>query len=203
MRRTRSGAADVGATIRVQESARNASGTGAPAASSATAAAVSNVPRITSITPATGVTGSSVTIAGSALNGATLVRFGGLSAAFTVLSPTRIEAAVPPGAITSAVSVTTPVKSATSMAKFVPTLSVTGFLPHSGAPGTTVTIWGVGFNASSSVSFDGVTASTVSHLSSTRLTAVVPAGTAAGTITVANGAAPAGSAESALSYFPS
>ena len=66
-----------------------------------------------------------------------------------------------------------------------------------------MTIWGVGFNASSSVSFDGVAATTVSHLSPTRLTAVVPAGATAGTITVANGAAPAGSVESALSYFPS
>ena len=50
----------------------------------------------------------------------------------------------------------------TSKAKFTPTFSVTEVTPASGAPGTYVTIKGVGFNTNSTVSFDGVAATIMS-----------------------------------------
>ncbi len=68
-------------------------------------------PTVTSLTPASGPTagGTTVTIAGADLLGATAVRFGTTpAAAFTVNGPTRITATAPAGAGTVDVTVTTP-----------------------------------------------------------------------------------------------
>ena len=122
-----------------------------------TASVVSDVPKISGFTPTSAITGGSVTIDGTALNGASAVAFGTAAASFKVLSPTQIEATVPDGLRRAGkISVSTPVGTAKSAGKFTPTLSVTGFTPASGAPGRRVTIKGVGFNSSSTVSFDGV-----------------------------------------------
>jgi len=195
-------AVDIGSTIRVQETARNASGFGPPAVSTPTATVVSNVPKIGAITPAAGITGSSVTINGTALGGASKVRFGPLAASFTVLSNTQVEATVPNGARAGKISVSTPVGVAKSAGSFTPTLSVTGFSPSSGPPGELVAIKGIGFTPSSTVSFDGVPATGVSYVSAKKLTAVVPAGAGTGAVTVTNTAAPAGQVSSASSYTP-
>ncbi len=186
-------------TFRVVVSAANAAGSGTPTASAPTAAIVSDVPTITAITPGSGLTGSAVTITGSALLGATRVKFGTLSASFTVLSASAIEATVPNGASSATITVTTPVKSTTSSAKFTPTLSMTSEAPGRAAPGASVTLKGYGFNASSAVSFDGVPA-TVTSVSATTLKVLVPAGTKTGLITVVNSAAPVGSTSSAGTF---
>ena len=71
--------------------------------SSASAATVTigNPPTISSFAPASGPVGSSVTITGTNLTGATAVSFNGTSAAsFTVTSSTQITATVPTGATT-------------------------------------------------------------------------------------------------------
>ncbi|MGH2864534.1 MAG: IPT/TIG domain-containing protein [Solirubrobacteraceae bacterium] len=148
-------AADAGATIRVQETASNAAGAGAPAASAQTASVGSNLLAVSAFTPASGITGSSVTIEGSDLTGAGEVQFGRLAAKFTVLSSTQIEATVPDGALTAPISVKAGGVAATSAGDFRPTLSVTSFKPASAKPGKTVSIAGVGFNKGSTVSFDG------------------------------------------------
>jgi hypothetical protein len=192
-------ASDVGSTIRVQVSATNASGTSAPVLSAPSATVVSNAPKITGLAPSSGITGSTTTIAGTALNGAAAVHFGKLAAAFTVLSPTSIEAVVPNGASAGTISVTTPVKSATSSVKFTPTLSVVSFTPASAAPGTVVTITGVGFKANSTVGFNGKAAA-VTYVSATKLKATVPAEAATGTLTVTNTAAPVGTVQSASAF---
>ncbi len=62
---------------------------------------------IDSLSPTSGVTGSVVAISGSALGGATGVKFGGLSASFEQVSGTQITATVPDGAVPGKVSVTT------------------------------------------------------------------------------------------------
>ncbi len=68
-------------------------------------------PLISSITPATGISGTTVTINGSNLNGATAVAFAGVAAtSFAVVSPTVITAVVGSGA-SGSVSVTTPLGS--------------------------------------------------------------------------------------------
>jgi subtilase family serine protease len=196
------GSSAVGKAIRVQVTASNASGTSSPAFSPQTASVISNVPAITSFTPTAGVTGSSVTITGTAFMGATAVKFGSLTATFTVHSSTQIEATVPNGATAATISVTTPVKTGSSAAKFTPTLSLTGFSPAKAAAGQTVTITGVGFTNSSAVSFGTVKAS-VTYVSSTKLKATVPAEASVGAISVTNTAAPVGKATSAKSFSES
>jgi subtilase family serine protease len=188
----------VGKTIRVQVTASNASGASSPAVSSASGEVISNAPVITSFTPTSGVTGSSVTITGTAFTGATAVKFGSLTATFTVKSSTQIEATVPNGAVAATIAVTTPVKTGTSTTKFAPTLTVSSFSPAKAAAGAAVTITGVGFTETSTVSFDGTSAA-VTYVSSTKLKATVPAEAASGTISVTNTAAPVGKATSGKS----
>lgn len=58
--------------------------------------------------PASGKVGTTITILGTNLTGATAVTFKGTAAAFTVVSGTEITATVPSGATTGTVTVTTP-----------------------------------------------------------------------------------------------
>ncbi len=194
------GAGDVGSTIRVQETAINGSGAGSPAVSAQTATVGSDAFTFTGFTPASGITGSTVTLDGSGLGDATAVEFGTLAAQFTVLSHAQIEAIVPDGAKAAKISVTTPAGTITDRTKFKPTLSVVSFSPVAGPPGKAVRIKGIGFTSSSSVSFGGVPATSVAFGSSTKLTAIVPAGAAAGPITVTNTTAPLGSVSSAAGF---
>jgi subtilase family serine protease len=186
--------------VRVVVTAANGSGAGTTTASSETAAVASDVPTITGISPSSGPTGSTVTITGTALVGATHVKFGSLAATFTVLSSTQIEATVPNGVTTATVSVTTAVKTATSSVKFTPTLSIASETPGRAAPGATVTLKGFGFNSGSTVSFAGTTAASVTYVSLTTLRAVVPAGAKTGLITVINSSTPVGSTSTASTF---
>jgi hypothetical protein len=96
----------------------NSAGT-ATSSSSFTVTAVVAGPTITSISPTSGMVGTTVTITGSGLTGATSVKFGGgVSAAFTVVSDTSVTATVPSGARNGAITVTTPNGSATSSQNF-------------------------------------------------------------------------------------
>jgi uncharacterized repeat protein (TIGR03803 family) len=72
--------------------------------------------------PTSGPAGTSVTITGTGLTGATKVTFGGiLATAFTVDSDTQITATVPVGAITGKILVTTPGGTTSSAASFTVT----------------------------------------------------------------------------------
>ena len=193
-------AADVGHSIRVLESATNASGTGAPATSTQTATVTSDTPAITGFSPPSAITGSTVTITGAGLSGASAVHFGTLSASFQILSATEIAATVPDGEISGKLSVSTPAGTVTSSGKFTATLSIKTFTPASGAAGRQVTVRGVGFNAGSLVSFAGVAASKVTFVSSKVLKATVPQGAGSGPLTVTNKTAPAGTVASAGSF---
>jgi hypothetical protein len=118
-------------------------------------------PNLTLIFPASGpiTGGTSVTIEGVNLNGASEVKFGSKQASFTVDSSTMITATAPAGeerTLSASVTVTTPegTSPATEEAKFLslqgcqlghePT--VTAVEPHSGPSGTSVTIRGQGFH---------------------------------------------------------
>jgi IPT/TIG domain len=194
-------AGEVGSTIRVQEIAGNAAGFGYTAQSAQSATVVSNVLTLAGFTPSSGITGSTATITGTGLSAVTSVEVGKLAATFKVLSSTQMETIVPDGARAGKVSVSTPTKTVTSKSKFTPTLSVTAFSPASAVPGKLVTIKGIGFNTSSSVSFDGRAAS-VTFVSSTKLKATVPAGVQAGQIAVTNSSVPTGTVFSARSFAP-
>ena len=85
----------------------------------ATALGASPAPSISGFTPTSGRVGSTVTINGNNLTGATSVSFNGTGAtAFTVNSDTQITATVPAGATSGPISVTTPNGTATSTTSF-------------------------------------------------------------------------------------
>ncbi len=108
--------------------------------------------------PSSGITGSAVQIEDTGLGAVSAVEFGPLTATFSVLPSTQIQATVPNGAGNAKISLVSASGSVTSRHKFKPTLSVTAFTPDAGAAGTVVTIKGVGFDSGSRVSFGGVAA---------------------------------------------
>ena len=168
--------------------------------SAATAAVTSNVPAITGFTPSSGITGSPLIIEGAALAGVTEVKLGKLAASFVVISSTELEASVPDSAKAGKIAISAPGGSATTKAKFTPSFSLLSFAPKHGAAGKLVKLKGVGFTPSSTVSFGGAAASSVTFVSSKQLDAIVPAGATTGQVAVTNTAAPAGTVESAAAF---
>jgi hypothetical protein len=169
------------------------------ATSSAVTVKVNNVaaiPSITSLSPTSGVVGTSVTINGAnfgATQGTSTVTFGGVAAATTSWSATSIVAPVPAGATTGNVVVTVggAASNGLSFTVTVPSPSISSLNPTSGAVGTSVTISGANFGAaqgSSTVKFNGTTA-TASSWSATSIMAPVPAGATTGNVVVTVGGA--------------
>src|SRR5205823_2584422 len=70
------------------------------------------------VMPTMGPVGTSISITGTDLNGATVVQFNGVSATFTVNSPTSIQATVPAPATAGPISVSTPGGTGTSSTPF-------------------------------------------------------------------------------------
>jgi hypothetical protein len=166
--------------------------TGALAGSTTSPCSENVTPTITKFTPTSGRTGIAVTLNGGGFNQITSVLFGVTPAVFTRSSAIAVKAVVPNGATSGPITVNTIWGTGTSTTSFTVTLSVTGFSPASGPAGTVVSINGVGFNAGSKVKFNGKAATTTHFLSSTHLTATVPAGAASGPLTVTNSTAPTG-----------
>jgi streptogramin lyase len=75
-------------------------------------------PEISGFTPTSGAAGTSVTITGQNLSGATAVAFGGTAATIVSDTGTEIVTQVPAGAATGTITVTTPDGTATSHAIF-------------------------------------------------------------------------------------
>jgi uncharacterized repeat protein (TIGR03803 family) len=167
---------------------------------SATAFVVS--PKINSFTPANGPVGSAVTITGNTLTGATSVAFNGVPAtSFTVNSATKITATVPAGASTGLITVTTPNGTATSTTVYtvtVPPLTLSSFTPTSGPIATSVTLTGSGFIGATSVTFNGVAATSLTVNSDTKITTKVPNGVTSGPIVVTT---PAGTVTSSNPFL--
>jgi len=135
-------------------------------------------PVITNVTPLVGIAGTTVTITGSNLAGATAVSFGGVAATtFTVNSATTITATVGTGA-SGVVMVTTPLGTY-SFGNFVygpPAL--TAVTPLSGTIGSSVVLTGTNFAGAvgdNIVYFGGVRAA-VTAASTNSLTVTVPKG---------------------------
>jgi hypothetical protein len=139
------------------------------------------------IGPAAG--GTSVTITGSHLSGATAVKFGTTGAvSFTVNSETSITAVSPAGAGTVDVTVTTAAgTSLTSPADlFTYGPTVTKVEPNRGSPGggTKVTITGTGFTGATAAKFGATNAASFKVNSATSITAVSPKVKATGAVDV-------------------
>jgi hypothetical protein len=148
-------------------------------------------PTLSSFTPAGGPVGTSITITGSHLDGATAVTFNGTSATFTVDSDNQITAAVPSGAGTGPIAVTTPAGTAASSTSFTITLApptISSFSPSNGRAGRLVTILGSGFTGATAVAFNNTSAATYAVSSDSRLIATVPRGATTGPISVTTAA---------------
>lgn len=155
----------------------------------------SAAPRIASFSPGSGGVGTSVTVTGTNLSGATSLSFNGTPATFQVISATQIATTVPAGASSGKVSVATPNGSASSAADFSVTLPaplISSFSPSSGTPGTSVSVTGTGFTGATSVKFNG-TAATFSVADDSHISTSVPATATTGTITITTAAGTANS----------
>jgi hypothetical protein len=166
-------------------------------------------PTITGISPTCGAQGSTVVISGTGLIGTDSVTFSsGKSAAFTIVSPSRLDTVVPsapsPGAVTGAIAVVTSSSAGGGGSVNTPTFSVsttcptiTSFSPTLGGVGTIVTIAGTNLTGATAVRFNNVSASSLSVGSSTLITATVPTGASTGKISVTT---PSGTATSLADF---
>ena len=160
---------------------------------------VAPAPTISSFSPTSGITtgGTTVTITGTNLTGATAVKFGSTAAtSFTVSSATTIKAVTPAGAAGAVgVSVTTPGGTVTATGVFtyvVPAPKVTSVSPSSGrfTGGTSVTITGTNLTGATAVKFGNTAARSYTVVNGTTITAVTPAnslGTVNVSVTTASG----------------
>ncbi|HEX5164078.1 MAG TPA: IPT/TIG domain-containing protein, partial [Thermomicrobiales bacterium] len=152
-------------------------------------------PVVSAIDPTSGTRfgGTQITITGTNFDGATEVTFGTATATFTLESPTTITAIAPSHA---AAVVDVRVRtggglSATSIAGQYtyldipppPTLAAIDAGTGPTAGGATVTLTGTNFVSGSTVTFDGIPATSINVVSNTRITLVTPAH-AVGSVTV-------------------
>ncbi|HLN43629.1 MAG TPA: IPT/TIG domain-containing protein [Acidimicrobiales bacterium] len=153
------------------------------------------VPTVTGVSPISGPStgGTSVTITGTGLTGASAVNFGpnNPSATYTVTSDSSITATAPAGTVgTADVTVVTPggtsaISPADQFTYTVPPApTVTGVSPGSGPNGTLVTITGTNFTGATAVDFGPSPATTLTVSSATIVYATVPAGTGMVNVTV-------------------
>ncbi|MBN1321444.1 MAG: IPT/TIG domain-containing protein [Thermoleophilia bacterium] len=151
------------------------------------------VPTVALLNPSGGAVagGNNVVITGANFVDVTKVMFGTKSVTFTVNSATQITAVAPAGTagVTVDVTVITPagtsaVSAASKYTYGTPT--VTALDPDSGpsAGGNQVVITGTLFNGATAVKFGGANAKSFVVNSSTRITAVAPAGTRGATVDV-------------------
>jgi hypothetical protein len=151
-----------------------------------------DAPAIMSVSPASGSPngGNTAIITGTGFGAVTAVQFGGTDAAsYTVVSDTRIAAVVPAGPAGQTVNVTvvgpggTNVVDSNVCSYTYMCPAVTSISPDHGVPsgGNTVTINGIGFanlTGSDAIRFGSTYATSYTVVSDTKITAVVPAGTA-------------------------
>ncbi len=160
-------------------------------------------PTITSVAPSSGPAGggTSVTITGTDLTGATDVNFGATPAAsFTVDTPSQITATSPahaPGTVdvTATTASGTSGTSANDEFTYVATPTITSVSPSSGpaAGGTSVTITGTDLTGATDVNFGVVPAASFTVDNATQITATSPAhapGLVDVTATTPNGTSP-------------
>jgi len=168
-------------------------------------APVAPAPAIASFAPASGAVGATVTVTGSNLTGASAVTLNGVTiTGFTVVNATTLTFAVPTGATSGAVAVTTPGGTATSATAFTVTApvaapTIASFTPTTGGVGTTVTITGTNLTGATAVSIGALAIPTFTVVSATSITLVLPTTTSAlsGPLTVVT---PGGTATSATSF---
>ena len=151
-------------------------------------------PVITGLSPSSGVVGRSVSVTGAnfgATQGSSTITFNGVAATVTSWTDTTIVATVPATATTGPVVVTVGGNISNSMVFTVttgtPLPSITSLSATSGMVGSSVTINGINFDSSGTVTFNGVAAITTSW-TGTAIVTTVPAGATTGPVIVSTAA---------------
>jgi hypothetical protein len=168
-------------------------------------APVAPAPLIASFTPGTGPVGTTVTVTGTNFTGASSVTLNGAGvAAFTLVDAATITFAVPAGATSGPIAVTTQGGTATSTSAFTvtaptPAPAIASFTPTTGGPGTTVTVTGTNFTGATAVSIGSMAIASYTVVSATTISFVVPtsASNVSGALTVVT---PAGTATSTTDF---
>jgi hypothetical protein len=154
---------------------------------SATDLTVIQPPRATAFAPAAAAVGTTVTITGTNMAGATDVTFtGGVTVAPTAVTATSLQAVVPAGALTGPVSITNGIGTAASAASFKVLPKITGFTPSVGALDSMVVVSGTNLKIGSTnpvVKVGTLTAAVVAS-SPTEVTFTVPLLAVTGTISI-------------------
>ena len=121
---------------------------------------------------------TTVTVTGTYFTGATAVTLNGVAiTGFTVVNATTITFAVPAGATSGPIAVTTPTGTGTSTGSFAVTPAITALSPNAqvaGGPALTLTITGTNFTAASTVSFNSVSY-TPTSATATTIVVTIPA----------------------------
>ncbi len=202
--------APVGATGAVDVIVTTDGGTSAAVAADKFTYTAASAPTVTSVSPASGSTagGASVVIAGTNLTGASSVKFGTLTASFTVNSATQITAIAPGAPSTGTLDVTVTTSAGTSATgaqdhfTYILPPMITLVAPSSGATtgGTSVVITGAGLTGATAVKFGATAATSFTVNSDSQITAISPA-EAAGTVDIAVTTAIGASAVTSLDQF--
>ncbi len=131
-------------------------------------------PTISSFLPVSATAGTTITILGTNLTGATSVIIGGVSAVFSVNSATQITATAPSGP-SGSISVTTPGGSAT-LSGYSSLPGINTFSPTSGTIGTILSITGSSLTGTTAVTIGGVAVSSFTVNNANSITAIVSTG---------------------------
>ena len=143
-------------------------------------------PSLSSFTPMYGPDEGIITLTGTNFTGVTSVAFNGIAAiAFTVMNPTTITVAVPPGAITGKITVTTSGGTASSAMDYTVTQTpmLTDINPSYGIVGQVVTLTGTNFTYTTEVAFNGL-AAPFTLVNNTSITVTIPPNATSGFITI-------------------
>ncbi|WP_371502062.1 IPT/TIG domain-containing protein [Kitasatospora sp. NBC_00374] len=154
------------------------------------------------ISPNQGSTGggTTVTITGTNLGGATAVKFGTKPATITANTPTSVTAVSPSGTGTVGVTVTTPGGTSNPLSFFyvgAPFKASLSAASGALAGGNAITITGTGLSTATSVAF-GANSAVPTVTSDSLISVTVPAGVAAGSVGVS--VTTAGGTNNGLSY---
>ncbi|MCU0426276.1 MAG: IPT/TIG domain-containing protein [Candidatus Kapabacteria bacterium] len=158
---------------------------------------------VSSFSPTSGPPGTVVTVTGRGLHCITRVNVGGVAATritTSIGSQTSMSFTVPDGAVTGALTLTSPFGSESASERFVVTIpapTITGFSPTSGAPGTVVTITGTNLTGATSVNVGGAAANYTVNRDGT-VSVTIPANAQTGVITITT---PGGTANSGRTTF--
>jgi uncharacterized repeat protein (TIGR03803 family) len=143
------------------------------------------LPASVSLVSYSGKVGKVIEVLGQGFaNGQTTVSFDGTASNARIVSSTYLTVAVPNGATTGPVTVTTSGVELTGNKKFRVTPQITSFTPTSGPAGTQVTVTGVSLTQTETVSFGGIAAPGFTVDSDDAVTVTVPTGAVTGPIAI-------------------